>query len=108
VTERASRPGASWIRLAVSVVLGVALLAAIWPYMAAMPARIEMPAWVVPAYLLALVPFHVLRAVRWWWLVRALGTVSLRDALLVGLAGYMWIAVLPLRIGVLARPLRLA
>jgi uncharacterized membrane protein YbhN (UPF0104 family) len=90
------------------VLLGVGLVAAIWPYMAAMPERIAIPAWVVPAYLAALVPFHGLRAIRWWWLVRGLGPVPARDALLLGLAGYMWIAVLPLRIGELARPLLLA
>ncbi|HET6585679.1 MAG TPA: lysylphosphatidylglycerol synthase transmembrane domain-containing protein [Nannocystaceae bacterium] len=102
------RPGRQWLRLAVSVVLGVGLVAAIWPYMAAMPERIAIPAWVVPAYLGALVPFHLLRAIRWWWLVRGLGPVPARDALAVGLAGYMWIAALPLRIGELARPLLLA
>jgi hypothetical protein len=90
------------------VLLGVGLVAAIWPYMAAMPERIAIPAWVVPAYLLALVPFHGFRAIRWWWLVRGLGPVPAKDALLLGLAGYMWIAVLPLRIGELARPLLLA
>lgn len=105
MTDRAGRP---WIRLAVSVVLGVGLVAAIWPYMAAMPERIAIPGWVVPAYLAALVPFHLLRAIRWWWLVRGLGSVPARDALAVGLAGYMWIAALPLRIGELARPLLLA
>jgi len=98
----------TWIRLVVSSLLGVGLVAALWPYMAAMPARIALAAWVVPAYLGALVPFHLLRSIRWWWLVRALGPVPARDALAVGLAGYMWIAVLPLRIGELARPLLLA
>jgi uncharacterized membrane protein YbhN (UPF0104 family) len=106
VTDPASRP--SWIRLVVSLLLGVGLVAAIWPYMAAMPERIALEPWVVPAYLGALVPFHLLRALRWWWIVRGLGPVKLREALAVGLAGYMWIAVLPLRIGELARPLLLA
>jgi hypothetical protein len=97
-----------WLRIAISCVLGAALLAALWPLMAAIP---EDP-WVAPSvlaiYALLLVPFHLVRAARWWFLLRRLGDVPLREAIALGMVGYMWIALLPLRLGELARPLLVA
>ena len=76
--------------------------------MAAIPAD----PWVAPSvlaiYALLLVPFHLVRAARWWFLLRRLGDVPLREAIALGMVGYMWIALLPLRLGELARPLLVA
>jgi glycosyltransferase 2 family protein len=93
------------LRLLLSVVLAVALLAALAPHLRTIPENLFVPAWALGGYLLTLVPYHLLRAGRWYVLVRPLGDVSWRGATLVSLAGYMWIAVLPLRLGELARPL---
>ncbi|MCA9712305.1 MAG: flippase-like domain-containing protein, partial [Myxococcales bacterium] len=97
-----------WVRLGLSMVLAVAFAAALWPYLRAVPRDLSVPLWVVPAYLGLLVPYTLTRAGRWHALVRPLGPVRLVDSLRVSLAGYMWIALLPFRLGELARPLFLA
>ncbi len=97
-----------WLRLGVSAVLAIAFAAALAPYLDAIPDDLGVPAWVVPAYVASLLPYHWLRASRWAFLVRPLGPVPLGRITLVGLAGYMWIALLPFRLGELARPLFLA
>lgn len=94
-------------RLALSCALGLGIVWALWPTMRTMPVDPWIPGTVLGGYLLALAPYHVLRAGRWGFLVRRLAPVPWRDALLVGLAGYMWIAALPLRLGELARPILL-
>jgi glycosyltransferase 2 family protein len=96
------------VRLVVSMLLAVAFAAALWPYLRAVPSDLSIAAWALPAYLLTLVPYHLTRAGRWHALVRPLGPVRLRDTLRISLAGYMWIALLPFRLGELARPLLLA
>ncbi len=97
-----------WLRIAISCVLGAALVAALWPLMAAIPAD----PWIAPEVLLVyaalLVPFHLIRAARWWFLLQRLGPVRLPESIAMGLVGYMWIALLPLRLGELARPLLVA
>lgn len=97
-----------WLRIAISCVLGGALIAALWPLMAAVPADPWIPPSVLILYAMLLVPFHLLRAARWWFLLRRLGDVPLREAIAIGMVGYMWIALLPLRLGELARPLLVA
>jgi len=97
-----------WLRLALSMGLAVAFAAALWPYLRAVPRDLWVPAWVLPAYLATLVPYTLTRAARWHALVRPLGPVRLADTLRVSLAGYMWIALLPFRLGELARPVFLA
>jgi glycosyltransferase 2 family protein len=96
------------VRLGASVLLAVAFAAALWPYLRAVPSDLSVAAWAIPAYLVTLVPYHLARAGRWHALVRPLGDVPLSVTLRVGLAGYMWIALLPFRLGELARPLLLA
>jgi uncharacterized membrane protein YbhN (UPF0104 family) len=96
------------VRLLVSMLLAVAFAAALWPYLRAVPSDLSIAAWAIPTYLVTLVPYHLARAGRWHALVRPLGHVRLRDTLRVSLAGYMWIALLPFRLGELARPLLLA
>ena len=97
-----------WIRLGLSVLLAAAIAAALWPYLRAIPADLSVPAWVIVVYLLSLLPFQLLRAGRWHLLVAPLQPVPFRQSTLVSLAGYMWIALLPFRLGELARPLFLA
>jgi hypothetical protein len=72
------------------------------------PSDLSLPGWVVPVYLVALVPYLLLRAARWHLLLRPLGAIRLRETVLVGLAGSMWIALLPLRLGEFARPVFVA
>lgn len=96
------------VRLVLSVLLAGAFAAALWPYLRAVPSDLSIAAWAIPVYLLTLVPYHLARAGRWHALVRPLGAVPLWVTLRVSLAGYMWIALLPFRLGELARPLLLA
>ncbi len=100
-------PASVRTRIALSCVLGVGILWALWPTMRAMPVDPWIGGTALLGYVVALIPYHVLRAGRWGFLIRRLAPVPWRDALLVGLAGYMWIAALPLRIGELARPILL-
>ncbi len=97
-----------WIRLTLSMVLAVAFAAALWPYLRAIPEDLRVAPWVIPAYLATLLPYTLTRAGRWHALVSPLGRVRLPDTLRVSLAGYMWIALLPFRLGELARPVFLA
>lgn len=97
-----------WLRLLLSLGLALAFAVALWPYLRAVPRDLSIAAWALPLYLLTLVPYHLLRAGRWHALVRPLGPVPLSVTLRVSMAGYMWIALLPFRLGELARPLLLA
>ncbi|MCX4245802.1 lysylphosphatidylglycerol synthase transmembrane domain-containing protein [Paraliomyxa miuraensis] len=97
-----------WLRLGLSLLLAVAFAAALWPYLRAIPKDLTIAAWALPVFLGTLVPYHLLRAGRWHVLVRPLSAVPLSVTLRVSLAGYMWIALLPFRLGELARPLLLA
>ncbi|KIG13182.1 hypothetical protein DB30_00490 [Enhygromyxa salina] len=77
------------------------------------PADPWVPAWVLPSYLVTLVAYFVFRAGRWHYLVAPLAAdpgpkIGWRTTLPVSVAGTMWIMVLPLRLGELARPLFLA
>lgn len=96
------------MRLVLSLVLAAAFAAALWPYLRAVPDDLSVAAFTIPAYLCTLVPYHLTRAGRWHALVRPLAPVPLSLTLRVSLAGYMWIALLPFRLGELARPLLLA
>jgi uncharacterized membrane protein YbhN (UPF0104 family) len=104
-----------WLRLAVSIGLGAVLLALVQRDAAAIPARITLGWPAIAAYAAWVIAFHGARAVRWhafvaplsasdgggarvrWWVTSA-----------VGLAGFTWMTLLPLRLGELARPLLLA
>ncbi len=97
-----------WLRLALSCALGVAILAALWPLMAAVPEEPWVPLGVLVLYAALLVPYHLARAGRWWFLLRRLGPVGAAESIGIGLWGYMWIALLPLRLGELARPIVVA
>lgn len=106
-TPAASSRRAIFVRLWVSVLLAVAFAAAVWPRLQTIPANVSIPWWVVPAYVACLVPYHLARAGRWHLLLRPLGTVRAGDSLRVSMAGYMWIALLPFRLGEFSRPLLL-
>ena len=58
----------------------------------------------VAGYLAALTGIHLLRVVRWQMLLRPLGRVSFARVNSATSLGYMMLALLPLRLGELARP----
>ncbi len=98
------------LKLAVSVLLAGAFVWALSPYLDTMPPDLDVSATVIVGYLATLLPYHLLRAGRWELLLRPLGE-SLpprRELLRIGLAGYMWIALMPFRLGEFARPMFLA
>jgi len=95
-------------RLVLSLLLAAAFAWALRPYLQAVPSNLAVPAWVIPAYVATLIPYHLLRAGRWQFLLLPLHPPRWRETTAIGLAGYLWIAVLPFRLGELARPLFLA
>jgi hypothetical protein len=99
-----SRTSRLWLRVLLSCVFGIALVAALWPAMAGIPADPWIGVGPIAVYLALLVPFHLLRAGRWWALLRTQTAIGPREAIAIGLVGYMWIAILPLRLGELVRP----
>lgn len=108
IEPKASSRTGIWIRIIGSLVLAGAFVAAVTPYLDAIPDDPRLPLWVVPAYLASLLPYHLLRAGRWYALVAPLGDARPWTVTRIGLAGYMWIALLPFRLGEFARPLFLA
>ncbi len=86
----------------------MAFLAAVAKQIDVIPDDLSVQPWVLPAYALSLVAYLVGRAGRWWFLVRPLGEVSWTTTTHVGLAGIMWVVLLPFRLGELARPVLLA
>lgn len=94
-----------WLRLFVATALAGLFAAAIAPHLDAVPEDLSVPPGTVLGYLALLVPYHVFRAGRWAALIRPLAPDAGRSALWVALAGYMWVALLPFRLGELARPL---
>lgn len=91
-----------------SLVIAAALLAAVSGQVDLIPSEFDLPLWAIPAYLGMLLFYFGARAARWHILLRPLGATSLRVTTLVGIAGFMWIALLPMRLGELSRPLFLA
>ena len=115
MTQSSAAPGSRaglWIQLGASVALAVAFSYALAPHLQAVPGDLSIAGWVVVAYLLSLLPYHLLRAGRWQFLLAPLASkeeaVPTDVVTRVGLAGYMWIAVLPFRLGEFARPLFIA
>ncbi|MEM6290892.1 MAG: lysylphosphatidylglycerol synthase transmembrane domain-containing protein [Myxococcota bacterium] len=112
-TPSPSTPGSSRgvaLKLGVSVLLAGAFVWALRPYLSALPSDLDVSAAVLLGYLATLLPYHLLRAGRWVLLLRPLGETlpPTREVLRIGLAGYMWIALMPFRLGEFARPMFLA
>ncbi len=99
-----------WLRFFVSGLIAGGFALALSRYIDILPAERSLPAWVLPAYIGTLIPYFALRNLRWWWLVRRLRAPApgVGETSACALAGMMWIMVLPLRLGELARPLLLA
>src|SRR5690606_7021397 len=97
-----------WLRLSLSLVIGAGFCFALLRRIELIPSDPWLPAWVLPSYLASLLGYFLFRAGRWHSLVVRLGEVDVRTTLAVSMAGPMWIMVLPLRLGALARPLLLA
>ncbi len=99
------------VKLGLSVLLAAAFVWALQPYLDAVPDDLSVSIGVLVAYLATLLPYHLLRAGRWVLLLRPLGGDTLPKATeitRIGLAGYMWIALMPFRLGEFARPIFLA
>lgn len=97
------------IKLVLSVALAGAFVWALRPHMNAVPDDLDVGLGVVALYLATLLPYHLLRAGRWMLLLRPLGGAPrLAEVMRIGLAGYMWIALMPFRLGEFARPVFLA
>ena len=69
-----------WLRLSLSLVIGVGFCFALIRRIELIPPDPWVPAWVVPSYLATLVAYFVFRAGRWHYLVEPLGEVQLADA----------------------------
>ncbi len=99
------------IKLGVSLLLGAAFVLALRPYLDTVPEDLSMSPAVIALYLASLLPYHLLRAGRWRLLLTPLGgqrLPGLAEVTRIGLAGYMWIALMPFRLGEFARPIFLA
>ncbi len=97
-----------WLRLVASLLIAGGALALASRQVGTIPSSFALPWWAIPAYLALLVVYFFTRAWRWSFLVRALAPVSTRVAVEVALAGFLWIILLPWRLGEFARPLLLA
>lgn len=97
-----------WLRLSLSVAITAAVLAVVAREWGAVPSDLSVPAWAVPAYLATLVVYFFARAGRFWFLVRPLGRIGFPALLQVAFAGFLWILLLPWRLGEFVRPQLLA
>ena len=97
-----------WLRLSLSVVITATIIVLVARRVDAVPDDLRVRAWAVPAYLGTLVLYFFARAGRWWFLVRPLGPLRFRSLLAVACAGFLWILLLPWRLGEFVRPLLLA
>ena len=143
---------ALWLRIGLSAVLAVAIVAALAPYLQTVPEDLHVAPLVIVGYVATLIPYHLLRAGRWVILLQPLAAhgrqplapdgrqplapdgrqplapdgrqplapagrqplapagekLKIGVVTRISLAGYMWIALLPFRLGEFARPLFLA
>ncbi|MCB9568493.1 MAG: flippase-like domain-containing protein [Myxococcales bacterium] len=97
-----------WLRLIASLVIAGAALVIASRRVGTIPDSFAVPWWTLPAYVALLVVYFLTRAWRWTILVRAIAPVERRLAIDVALAGFLWIILLPWRLGELARPILMA
>jgi len=97
-----------WLRLSLSLAITIGVLFIVSREWGAVPTDLRVAPWAVPAYLATLVVYFIARAGRFWFLVRPLGRIGPRDLLLVAFAGFLWILLLPWRLGEFVRPQLLA
>lgn len=102
-----------WLRLGISAVFGGLLLLLVRDQLELVPSDMSLEPLALVGYLALLLVYFALRAGRWQLLVRPLvpegdAPPSIKTTTLAALAGIMWIMLLPLRLGELARPLFLA
>ncbi|MCA9692246.1 MAG: flippase-like domain-containing protein [Myxococcales bacterium] len=83
----------------------VGLLWALTREFRAIPDDLSVPGWTIPTYVAIVFACYFTRIGRWLFLLQPLGRVPVGVGFAAGLAGTMWIAVLPWRLGELARPL---
>lgn len=99
-----SSRGGLWIKLAVSLAIPALFYLLLRRQIDLTPSSLAIEPWGLPVYAAALVPYFLTRALRWHYLLRPLGAIARRDAVLCAFAGFMWIVLLPLRLGEFARP----
>jgi uncharacterized protein (TIRG00374 family) len=61
--------------------------------------------WPIVGYLLILLVVHLVKTLRWWLLLMAVGPTSFRRVNAASAVGFMLLVLMPLRLGELARPL---
>src|SRR5688572_15035127 len=105
--ERKSASGL-WLRLVASLAIAGLFGLALRPYLDAIPRDASVDPLALAGFAALLVAYLFARGSRWLFLLRPLAPVPLSTALAVGLAGSMWIALLPFRLGELARPVLLS
>lgn len=102
-------PRRAWVlRLAVSALAAAGILSLVARHIDLVPPDLSIPPATLAAFLASLALYFLLRAGRWYFLVRPLGPVTWGRATLVALAGILWVVLLPLRLGEFARPYLLA
>lgn len=113
VPRDAAGPRPSWVKrhlgkllasLVVAGAFGWLLHAGALPLVPRREAFADMKWWTVPAYIVLWSFVHVLRAVRWHFLLVPLHAVGLRKIIAVSFIGFAAIVLLPLRAGEAVRP----
>jgi hypothetical protein len=108
LTTPRSPPARLGLRLALSLLITAGIVVLVGRRVDAVPDDLRVPLWLVPAYLATLLVYFLARAGRWWFLVSPLGAVPPATVLAIACAGFLWILLLPWRLGEFVRPLLLA
>ena len=95
-------------RFVLSLLITAVIVVLVGRRVDAVPDDLRVPLWLIPAYLATLLLYFLARAGRWWFLVRPLGPVAPTTVLAIACAGFLWIVLLPWRLGEFVRPLLLA
>ncbi len=103
-----SPPARLGLRIVLSLLITAVIVVLVSHRVDAVPDDLRVPLWLIPAYLATLLVYFLARAGRWWFLVRPLGVVPPTTVLAIACAGFLWILLLPWRLGEFVRPLLLA
>jgi hypothetical protein len=94
--------------LAIGLGLGWMLVRGGLPILPTGRAFARLSPWAIPVYVASLLAVHLLRAVRWRHLLRAVGAVSTRQVVSAAWIGFAAVMLLPLRTGEVVRPMLIA
>ncbi|MEE9386503.1 MAG: lysylphosphatidylglycerol synthase transmembrane domain-containing protein [Nannocystaceae bacterium] len=84
--------------------MGAALLAAAWGHVDLVPQSLNIAWWGPLVYGGIVAGYHWLRALRWYFLLRPFSEIRRAEASAVAYVGFLWITLLPLRLGEAIRP----